>query len=365
MALDLDKKVARLIRDFHSIAALANTIPHEMERRIIARHAMVKLDALLLLLPRLKNEIKKSGVNTGGNISALEALIRRLGFDYNGQEFETIRDAAAAHSLKLDLERLFKTWTHLGPTLIQVIQARLDEIEVELKAVTSGSYVSEGAIPPATNLVAEITDILGDPKRPRIATIYPGIAIAGISGPLPGGHPLQDSLIRVVGLATFLRQVQAMLGAASLLPAHRQLLMEIFVNDYMAMRELLFASNVQNAYGPTDVSFLKQCDAFDPSIASQIRKIEENPPATLSILIKVRNTITAHLDPDIPFDDLDISRWAVTEGVIIDDCHKTIMAIWAAVSSEITLKALFVPPTPLPPHLTGVASQEGRRWDDA
>lgn len=44
MAKHLPGKVARLISDFLTIGELTKLIEHEMEKRIVARHGLVKLE---------------------------------------------------------------------------------------------------------------------------------------------------------------------------------------------------------------------------------------------------------------------------------------------------------------------------------
>ena len=58
MAKHLPGKVARIISDFLTIGELTKLIEHEMEKRVVARHGLVKLDALLNLVARLKNEFR-------------------------------------------------------------------------------------------------------------------------------------------------------------------------------------------------------------------------------------------------------------------------------------------------------------------
>jgi hypothetical protein len=107
MAKHLPGKVARAIGDFLTIGDLTKLIEHEMEKRIVARHGLVKLDALLNLVARLKNEIRDA-LPPGQKkaVDQLEALIRRLRNDLANSDMETGRDAMAAHALRLNLMRI-------------------------------------------------------------------------------------------------------------------------------------------------------------------------------------------------------------------------------------------------------------------
>jgi hypothetical protein len=79
MALHLPGKVSRLISDFLTIERLADLIEHELEKRVVARHGLVKLDSLLELLPRLKNEMRQAlPANQRGRVADLERMIARL-----------------------------------------------------------------------------------------------------------------------------------------------------------------------------------------------------------------------------------------------------------------------------------------------
>ncbi len=223
MAKHLPGRVARLISDFLTIDELTKLIDHEMEKRIVARHGLVKLDALLSLIARLKNEIRDA-LPPGRKKDAepLEGFIKRLRNDLDNSDMQAGRDAMAAHALHLDLMRIVDTWRCMGETTFGVLEADLKEIETELKRLSTAyppvfTYPGASAAPtdPTWRVFWRLESNLGDPARPRFANVYPGLATAGIVAPVPGGHPAQDATIRAVGLATFLRQVRIMLQPVS------------------------------------------------------------------------------------------------------------------------------------------------------
>jgi len=94
VAKHLPGKVARAVSDFLTIGGLTKLVEHEMEKRIIARHGLVKLDALLSLTARLKNQIRDSLLpDQKHNIEVLEGFISRLRKDLENSDMETGRDA--------------------------------------------------------------------------------------------------------------------------------------------------------------------------------------------------------------------------------------------------------------------------------
>jgi hypothetical protein len=261
-ARHLPGKVSRIISDFLTVGDLIRLIDHEMEKRIVARHGLVKLDALLNLIARLKNEIRNNlPADRKKDTNALEALIRRLRSDLENSDLETGRDAMTAHALRLDLTRIVEAWRCMGETTFGVLEADLIEIDAELRRLSTayprvlpypGAVAS--AVDPRWRYFWNHESNLGDPTRPRVANIYPGIATADIVALVPGGHPAQDVTIRASGLATFLRQVRIMLQAVSRGSEVERIFAEIMLNDYCALWELLFISGVQNDHGQVDLS---------------------------------------------------------------------------------------------------------------
>ncbi len=74
-----------------------------MEKRIVARHGLVKLDALLNLDFQLKNQMRDAlSSKKKSEVGVLEELISRLRNDLAGSDMETGRDTLAALALRLD-----------------------------------------------------------------------------------------------------------------------------------------------------------------------------------------------------------------------------------------------------------------------
>jgi hypothetical protein len=373
MAKHLPGKVARLISDFLTIGELAKLIEHEMEKRIVARHGLVKLDALLNLLARLKNDIRSALPSTKKNdVGSLEGFIERLRNDLINSDMETGRDAMAAHALRLDLMRIVDTWKSMGEITFGVLENDLKEIDNELKSL-SVTYPTALTYPGAAVSFVDPTwkefwreeSNLGDPDHPRVAIVYPGIATAGIAGAVPGGHPAQDVTIRAVGLATFLRQVRILLQAVSKGSEVERLFAEIMVNDYCALWELLFVSGVQNEHGQTDLCVLEHWVSEGFAGATCLAKLKQNPHPDLDKWRQeVRNKCTAHVDADVDIRVANLNHWPMKIDELIEEAFRIIKAFRKCADLDIRSKAIFIPPTAIK-GVAGLTSQEERYWKDA
>jgi len=375
MAKHLPGKVARAISDFLTIGDMAKLIEHEMEKRIVARHGLVKLDALLNLTARLKNELRDAlPPGQKKDVDCLERLVRRLRNDLENSDMETGRDAMAAHSLRMDLMRIVDTWKCMGETTFGVLEADLKEIDAELIRL-SNAYPSVLPYPGAS---ASIVDPnwrefwrhetnLGDPNRPRLANIYPGLATARVAAPVPGGHPAQDATIRATGLATFLRQVRIMLQAVNRGSEVERLFAEMMVNDYCALWELLFVSGVQNEHGQVDLCVLDHWRAEGLKGANCLTELMNKPHPQLNKWRQdVRNKSTAHVDADADIWIADLKNWPMTIDELINEALRVIEELRKCAALDIRSKVFFVPPTYLGgQEVVGLAAQEGRYWKDS
>ncbi|MBX9926520.1 MAG: hypothetical protein K2Y05_09190 [Hyphomicrobiaceae bacterium] len=373
MAKHLPGKTARLISDFLTIGRLVDVIEHELEKRIVARHGLVKLDALLNLVARLKNEVLAClPLKSKREIKLLEKYIDRLRKDLADSDMETGRDAMAAHALHLDLRRIVDTWTCMNATTYGVLASDLQDIDSELLRLsrlhpTCLAYpgATTWTIEPAWQTFWRHEQNLGDPKRPRLATVYPGLATAGMVAPLPGGHPAQDVTIRAVGLATFLRQEGILLQAVSRGSEVERLFAEMIVNDYFALWELLFTSGVQNDHGNADLCVLEhwRLDKFKGA-ACLANMHSQRHPAFESWRNDVRNKATAHVDADSDIWTADLNRWPMTVDDLIDEALRVIEAARRCAAMDVRSRFLFQPPQFLSPDVVGLAAQEGRHWRD-
>lgn len=372
MARHLPGKIARLISDFLTIGKLTTLIEHQMEKRIVARHGLVKLDALLNLIARLKNNIRDAlPPNQKKAVEPLEMLIARLRNDLEKSDMATGRDALAAHALHLDLMRIVDAWKCMGETTYGVLVSDLKEIDAEL-ARLADSYPTALIYPGAlTFSVGEgwqalwrADDYLGDPVRPRLANIYPGLATAGIVAPLPGGHPAQDVTIRATGVSTFLRQVRIMLEAVSRGSEVERLFAEMLLNDYCALWELLFVSGVKNEHGNVDLCVLDHWTNDGWSGASCMAALKNNPHPDLEAWRQIRNRVTAHVDADADIWIADLKHWPMTVDELIDEALRVIETVRNCAALDMRSTIFFIPPTQFGGDVVGLSSQQGRYWND-
>jgi hypothetical protein len=374
VAKHLPGKIARIISDFLTIGGLIRLIEHEMEKKIVARHALVKLDALLNLIPRLKNDVRNSLPPGQKNaVEPLENFIKRLRKDLEGSEMETGRDALAAHSLRLDLMRIVDTWKCMGETTFGVLESDLREIDDALRGL-SASYPQLLIYPGASTFSLEQEwpefwrheENLGDPSRPRFANIYPGFATAGVVAPVPGGSAAQDATIRASGLATFMRQVRIMLQGVPRGSEVERLFAEMMVNDYCALWELLFVTGVQNEHGAVDLCVLDHWCAQCFEGATCLSLLKQSAHPGLNIWCEqVRNKSTAHVDAEVDIWKADLTHWPMTIDDLIDEALRVVEAVRKCAALDIRSKMFFIAPTYVGGNeVICLSGQEGRRWHD-
>jgi hypothetical protein len=368
MAKQLAEKVSRLIDDFRTIDEVVKLIEHEMEKRIVARHALIKIDALLALLPQLKNSVKN--MSYGGDkkpVLKLDTMIKRLEQDYAKSEMKVGRDALAAHSLQLDLERIAATWKFLGQSIFAILRSDLDEIDAELARL---SLLYSPSAPPTLDsslaLKWRSENRLGDPARPRFAVIYPGIATAGIVAPIFTKAKTQENLIRAIGLVTFLCQVRILIDDVTLGSTLERLFAEIMLNDCLALWELLFTSSVRNDYNATDLSVLDHWVQEKWGGANCLSQLKSGVHPDIGIWRRdLRNKYTAHVDADADIFLGDVKSWPVSVDDLIVEAGRVVEAFWTCAQHDIRSKTIFCRVTPFSSDVVGLSGQEGKHWNDS
>ena len=367
MAKHLSGKTSRLISDFLTIVELTDFIEHEMEKRIVARHGLVKIDAILKIAPRLKNEVKSRIPNGTVAVRQLESLLSRLRNDYEGSGLEIGRDAMSAHALHLDLQRIVDTWSFMNKTVFAVLADDLREIDREL-AQLDPNYPQ--AVTPLLDKSWKAAwsseNLLGSPSRPRMAIIYGGLATAGISTAVPGGAPAQDATIRVGGLMTFINQIDRLVtpvGTGN--GTVNRLFAEMLLIDFCALWEALFTSGVANEHGTQEPSLLEHWRTNGWGGVTELEALEQSPhPDLHQWREKVRNRVAAHMDPDIDIWQADLANWPMTYAMLQSEAYRVLNAIHAASRNEIRARAFFIPPISMSDDVIGLAAQEGRHWDE-
>jgi len=366
MARHLAGKVARLIGDFRTIHSIVDLIDHELEKRMVARHGWVKLDSLADLLPRLKNEIRTAlPPQRKHEVGQLEVLIRRLSNDVTAGPIAEVRDAMSAHGLKLDLDKIATAWELMSTTTFGVLEAELGEIDIELGRLRGANHIAAGSAQtdPSWTEIWGDEAYLGDPSVPRAMTVYPVLG-AGVVGPLPGGHPAQDALIRAMGIANFMMQGRVLLQATPKGSGAERLLLEMIVNDLLALWEVLFTSGVRNDYGPADQSLLSYWqDASSGWLGSDcLEALRDSPhPKLQEWREDIRNKISAHVDAEIDVWDIDLSRWPMTVDEVTNECVRVYNNLWQCCQKDIRNRAVVFYPIKLK-NVIKLSGQEGRGW---
>ena len=368
MARHLPGKVARLIGDFRTIHALVNLIEHELEKRMVARLGWVKLDSLVELLPRLKNEIRVAlPAHEKCKVKHLEELITKLRNDVTSGPIAKVRDAMSAHGLKLDLTEISEIWRFMSRTTFGVIEAELGEIDAELGRLRGNCHISAPTsnVDPRWPDIWRQPDFLGPPSVPRAMTVYPVLG-AGVLGPMPGGHPAQDALIRAMGLANYLKQQRTLLQATQKGSEAERLFLEMIVNDLFALWELMFTSGTRNDYGPADQSLLSYWEDVSSPWGGRecLKALRDRPhPKLAAWREEIRNQISAHIDPEIEIWKIDVSRWPATVDEITNECVRIYNELWKCGREDIRAKAVMFPPMPLE-NVIKLSGQEGLGWDE-
>lgn len=366
MATHLSGKISRLISDFWTISTLVDLIEHEMEKRIVARHGLVKIDSLLKLLPCYKNNLKADQSKCRLVIAKLELCIARLRNDYATSGLKIVRNAMIAHALQLDLRRISDTWLLLNKTVFSIISSDLRVIDNQL-TLLDASY-PRALIWHIDEILPEYwraEGVLGNPNAPRMAIIYGGFATAGIVSPIPGGHPVQDAVIRVAGLMTFLNQIDRLSCDVSRGSDLDRLLSEIIVIDYCSLWDSLFTSGVRNDHGNSELSLLEQWRADGWEGVEHLYALSQQPHNDLQIWRdNVRNKVAAHMDPNVNIWDGDLCNWPMTREQLIKEAYRVLNAITNASKKEIRSQVFFMPPQHLKNSL-GLAAQKGLHWDES
>src|SRR5215471_14068456 len=106
MSVDLAVKVAHLIRDFRAVLCLVEFIEHELEKRIVARLGLVKVEALHSIASAYKNDIKRAiDPPRRADIAPLEDMLAQLRLDVDSG-IRDMRNAQVGHSLQLPIEQI-------------------------------------------------------------------------------------------------------------------------------------------------------------------------------------------------------------------------------------------------------------------
>src|SRR5579872_5375734 len=242
MPTALNQKVAHLIRDFRAVHQLAELIEHELEKRIVARLGLIKIEALQSILGAYKNDIKRSNATAPrATVQDLEDQIRQLTKDVE-TGIRDARNANVGHSLALPVERIPEHWLFMGRSSFSILEQDLKDIETLLSRLDSA--YSPIALPPFDPAIIRTWSEpsgLGPKGVVRGAFIYAGPWTPDIISVFPGNTPFQDASIRVLGLRLMLRQIGLLMRPFWLeggpVTVWERLLLELAMIDFFSLEE--------------------------------------------------------------------------------------------------------------------------------
>ena len=371
MWMDIPAKVARLIGDFWAIYKLANYIEHELEKRIVARLGLFKIDALSNLLPAYKNDLR-SRYRRHREIGKLQSLVDQLRADHD-TGIRATRDSLVGHSLHILPEQIGEEWLFLKKSAYNILSEDLCKIDRILLSIDLTDYPGAEAAPPIPgNLRSRWRqpNLLGDPEQTRFAAVYAGPWSPNVLSIVPGNTTVQDVTLRVVGLMTNLLQVERLIAP---MPFHfrpeiyRRLLYELLVSDLVALEEIVYHGPPANRYGPTRTSMLDEwAHGFqDHQGVDELHDFRAQIPVEFSTWKQdIRNKVIAHVDREISIEGMEVNNWPMNLGQFVDFINCFRCAILDASRHDRATSALFTPPTPLQGVL-GLARDDGPLlWND-
>lgn len=371
MQTDIPAKVARLVGDFWAVSELANYIEHELEKRIVARLGLFKIDALSNLLPVYKNELR-SRYRGHRKIEELQSLVDQLRVDHD-TGIRATRHSLAGHSLHLCPEQIGEGWLFLKKSSYGILSEDLCEIDRVLLSIDSTDYPGASAAPPIPgNLRNHWSQpkLLGDPDQVRHVQVYAGIWSPGVSSIVPGNTTVQDVTLRVAGLMTYLLQVEKLTVPVPFhfRPAvYRRLLYELLVSDLVALEETVYHGPPSNRYGPTTTSMLDEwTQGFQNHQGiNELHGFRGQIPVEFSTWKQdLRNKIIAHVDGGISIESMEMHNWPIDFRDFVDFVESFRIAILDAARHNIATRALFIPPTPLENVLGLARNDDPLLWDD-
>ena len=210
MGVDLGLKISRLIGDFKAVLYLIDTIEHELEKRIIARTGLIKLEALISIVGAYKNQRKLSTPAPNPTlISSIEDKIRNLRKDIDGA-VRPIRNAMVGHLIAIDAGLVPEYWLFTGNSTYQILLADLEALEDDFSVLDS-AYIRAPAAPPFNQKFFRnywrTAPRLGDPSIAREANIQVGLWTPDIVLPAGVEATSDPASIRVLGHRLSIRQL--------------------------------------------------------------------------------------------------------------------------------------------------------------
>lgn len=366
MSVDLPQKIAHLCRDFRATLAFVEFIPYELEKRIVARLGLVKIEALASIAGTFKNELKRVYRATKPTeIAHLETLLTQLRRDV-GKGIRECRNAQAGHSLALQIKAIPDQWLFMGHSSYSILVDDLNKIEAAIAAIEPAYTPLQLPPLPDAGILADwaATDGLDNPADIRFAQVYAGPWTPDVASVFPGGHPMQDASLRVMGLSVMIRQMGLLLRPFF----HRgeeygpwaQLLTELGLIDLFSLEEAVFDGNVQGA----TPSLIDEWAAIrHPGVPALAASRALLPAARLGWRDNIRNKVCAHMDLYVRGAMLDMRNWPLDLGKFDLAINALCNSIRTAARADIRTRYIGIPVTKLN-NVVALAGPQSPKWAD-
>jgi len=314
MSIDLNIKAARLISDFRAVSALVEFIEHELEKRVIARLGLIKIEALASIAATYKNQIRNNlGPGRRQTVTRIEALLAQMRCDLE-TGIRAMRNVMGGHLLQLNTNEVQDHWLFMGHSTFTILSQDLDNIDAEFRALDPAypGATTPPALDPELLTFWRSPEHLGPPDGVRVVNMQTGLWTPDVVAPVVRGQGFQGASVRVFGLRLSIRQEGLILlpfwlrgGAIS---TYERLLIELSVVDFFSLEEAIFDGNQRGA----TPSLVDEWASIAPphQAARYLVQLRGRLSASRADWRdNVRDKICAHMDLEIPAADLEVERW--------------------------------------------------------
>jgi hypothetical protein len=364
MAVELAKKISHLARDFRATLELVEFIPYELEKRIVARLGLVKIEALHGILGAYKNQLKRASSGSDQNkIVDLERLIERLKRDIDGG-IRAARNAQAGHNLTQSFQEIPEHWLFMGHSTFSILSDDIAEIETLIQLIDANYRAAPVPLPAAPSLLLAWAhpSVLGPPNAVRFAQVYAGPWTPDVASILPGGHPMQDAGLRVLGLCIMLRQLGMvlvpMIASEGYDSVRTRLLHELAMIDLFALEEAVYEGNPR---GNTTSLVAEWTAENHPAVAYLVAARGKLNQGRNQWRDQIRNKVCAHMDLDVSAAMLEMPNWPMVPQEFHDAVGQLCMFVVQAARMDIRTSIMTTPVSALK-GVVGLGSIKAPNW---
>ncbi len=299
---DAESKVALLTYYAEAVARVACSIPDEYVARVYGRSLFLAVDAFLEIAPRLKNQMRANGRITSVESTALTDKINKLRTDFSGY-YETIRDKLAAHQQEFDLDLLLRTWNEIDAATITILSEDIQDIWDLLENHGAVSTFARSPELDDENFPSQLARI--EPETGvRIGVDRVALTRPNTVSTIPTGL-FQEKAMRVL---TAFKSFQILMTSdlhcitANWLLASKACI-DLFVTDACSIIDNLFEDRQASSQAAAEESLTKMWRTANVQGIEGLELFQRDA-ALEQKLRELRNTFSAHLDPDIPLAEL-------------------------------------------------------------